>query len=100
MVGAVEFFFFFQAEDCIRDGTVTGVQTCALPIMVKAEHWEPYDARVSRTVLGARRGAIPRRDSLPALPPGPDLRPPGRQPGSLDAGRLGGARGLPAAAGA
>src|SRR5438309_3733697 len=27
--------FFFQAEDGIRDGTVTGVQTCALPI------WRP-----------------------------------------------------------
>src|SRR5690348_17397864 len=26
------FFFFFQAEDGIRDGRVTGVQTCALPI--------------------------------------------------------------------
>src|SRR6266481_262342 len=26
-------FFFFQAEDGIRDGTVTGVQTCALPIL-------------------------------------------------------------------
>src|SRR5689334_1298890 len=25
-------FFFFQAEDGIRVGTVTGVQTCALPI--------------------------------------------------------------------
>src|SRR5690625_6176804 len=25
--------FFFQAEDCIRDGHVTGVQTCALPIL-------------------------------------------------------------------
>src|SRR5207248_8070706 len=28
----VVFFFFFQAEDGIRDRTVTGVQTCALPI--------------------------------------------------------------------
>src|SRR2546427_476529 len=28
----VIFFFFFQAEDGIRDLTVTGVQTCALPI--------------------------------------------------------------------
>src|SRR5438309_4335099 len=28
------FFFFFQAEDGIRDGTVTGVQTCALPILI------------------------------------------------------------------
>src|SRR5688572_32350458 len=33
------FVFFFQAEDGIRDLTVTGVQTCALPI------W-PADARV------------------------------------------------------
>src|SRR2546427_6648322 len=31
-----EEFFFFQAEDGIRDLTVTGVQTCALPIL-KAE---------------------------------------------------------------
>src|SRR5690625_7861902 len=29
------FFFFFQAEDGIRDGHVTGVQTCALPILVQ-----------------------------------------------------------------
>src|SRR2546430_1109343 len=28
----IPFFFFFQAEDGIRDLTVTGVQTCALPI--------------------------------------------------------------------
>src|SRR5699024_11595309 len=28
------FFFFFQAEDGIRDRNVTGVQTCALPISV------------------------------------------------------------------
>src|SRR6266481_6706443 len=27
--------FFFQAEDGIRDGTVTGVQTCALPICLR-----------------------------------------------------------------
>src|SRR5260370_5950859 len=31
--GTVEYlFFFFQAEDGIRDSSVTGVQTCALPI--------------------------------------------------------------------
>src|SRR5256885_8180051 len=29
------FFFFFQAEDGIRDYKVTGVQTCALPICVR-----------------------------------------------------------------
>src|SRR2546421_2537396 len=28
----IYFFFFFQAEDGIRDLIVTGVQTCALPI--------------------------------------------------------------------
>src|SRR5690348_18336202 len=33
------FFFFFQAEDGIRDGRVTGVQTCALPI----SSWSPKD---------------------------------------------------------
>src|SRR6266511_6147278 len=30
------FFFFFQAEDGIRDFHVTGVQTCALPISQNA----------------------------------------------------------------
>src|SRR2546422_8433919 len=32
----VVFFFFFQAEDGIRDVAVTGVQTCALPISRRA----------------------------------------------------------------
>src|SRR2546427_5143349 len=32
MIFDVSCFFFFQAEDGIRDLTVTGVQTCALPI--------------------------------------------------------------------
>src|SRR2546430_9581848 len=39
------FFFFFQAEDGIRDLTVTGVQTCALPIYeteVANIHWLEY----------------------------------------------------------
>src|SRR5258708_14893441 len=30
------FIFFFQAEDGIRDDLVTGVQTCALPILLAA----------------------------------------------------------------
>src|SRR5437016_14228922 len=30
-------FFFFQAEDGIRDWSVTGVQTCALPIFITVE---------------------------------------------------------------
>src|SRR5690625_6812824 len=32
-------FFFFQAEDGIRDGHVTGVQTCALPISGTAKSY-------------------------------------------------------------
>src|SRR2546422_11446892 len=32
VVSYIFFFFFFQAEDGIRDVAVTGVQTCALPI--------------------------------------------------------------------
>src|SRR5690348_18509789 len=34
--------FFFQAEDGIRDGRVTGVQTCALPI------WQPRNNEAAR----------------------------------------------------
>ena len=42
--------------------------------MAKAGHWEPYELRGSRTVLGARGGEIPPRDSLAAVSPGGDLR--------------------------
>src|SRR5690606_40849974 len=35
-VGVGRVFFFFQAEDGIRDFHVTGVQTCALPILLGA----------------------------------------------------------------
>src|SRR5207249_1504823 len=43
------FFFFFQAEDGIRDRNVTGVQTCALPISTRisdviASGLDQYDA--------------------------------------------------------
>src|SRR5207253_6052816 len=37
------FFFFFQAEDGIRDGHVTGVQTCALPISLAGQHGSNAD---------------------------------------------------------
>src|SRR2546422_5145012 len=45
-------FFFFQAEDGIRDVAVTGVQTCALPILpdplaeVRAEFAAGLDKRI------------------------------------------------------
>src|SRR2546427_12460333 len=37
------YFFFFQAEDGIRDLTVTGVQTCALPISATSKSGEARD---------------------------------------------------------
>src|SRR6266568_7426900 len=43
-------FFFFQAEDGIRDGTETGVQTCALPISVMARRRMPELPGVPTTV--------------------------------------------------
>src|SRR2546426_8180275 len=44
------FFFFFQAEDGIRDYKVTGVQTCALPISSFAA---PTTSRTSKPYTGA-----------------------------------------------
>src|SRR2546430_6549044 len=44
------FFFFFQAEDGIRDLTVTGVQTCALPISQKFL-WRLSDHSLVESVL-------------------------------------------------
>src|SRR2546430_3309243 len=69
------FFFFFQAEDGIRDLTVTGVQTCALPICLPgrgldaasggagAEHGHRGDQQVAG--LGDGQGAGPDGGGLP-----------------------------------
>src|SRR5256884_5161428 len=40
------YFFFFQAEDGIRDVAVTGVQTCALPISLNASALRDPGGRV------------------------------------------------------
>src|SRR3712207_3030196 len=77
--------YFFQAEDGIRDIGVTGVQTCALPILWTCDRWDGCgqaldtpddDTRISRRFLpstpggwslcrsevgyGGRRRAVPR----------------------------------------
>src|SRR5689334_23453286 len=49
--------FFFQAEDGIRDGTVTGVQTCALPIW-PAPGSLRRPARADRLGLGRDSAAV------------------------------------------
>src|ERR1022692_4860970 len=50
-------FFFFQAEDGIRDYKVTGVQTCALPIWRVCQTEAKFDERAAfahRTCPGGR----------------------------------------------
>src|SRR2546422_7137094 len=70
-------FFFFQAEDGIRDVAVTGVQTCALPISVG-----PAEAGVLE-VVSARDGRLERvdyKEGRPAGGGGGGARPgPGRE---------------------
>src|SRR6266516_6711286 len=50
----IVFFFFFQAEDGIRDRTVTGVQTCALPILPRVGAPRPGRGRLGRAARRAR----------------------------------------------
>src|SRR2546427_12593811 len=45
------FFFFFQAEDGIRDLTVTGVQTCALPILSRTTSLAPKKCLFFRSTM-------------------------------------------------
>src|SRR5439155_12712179 len=59
--------FFFQAEDGIRDGHVTGVQTCALPISSWncAVRWKLRARAVRRQASsGQRSSKTPRRKRL------------------------------------
>ena len=60
----VLYFFFFQAEDGIRDHCVTGVQTCALPIPpegVSKKKWLPeadvlfVDRQGNKVVIEVKR---------------------------------------------
>src|SRR5258708_15612073 len=68
-----QFFFFFQAEDGIRDDLVTGVQTCALPI------YQPHYQEINR------QDQVQIYQELVAAPPenataqscGPDAEPKG-----------------------
>src|SRR5690349_23444604 len=62
-------FFFFQAEDGIRDLYVTGVQTCALPISITKDpdlvwipsRWRPTAGRSLASFQGALKYRIPAR---------------------------------------
>src|SRR2546429_1113573 len=63
------FFFFFQAEDGIRDVAVTGVQTCALPISRKRKRSSPArrSARHPWRALVSNRQAKPSTSKLRIL---------------------------------
>src|SRR5438034_11703499 len=54
------FFFFFQAEDGIRDHCVTRVQTCALPISERQVHPRDFGNGEGEPVAlaGARRPGL------------------------------------------
>src|SRR2546430_12821804 len=57
-VCTLDIVFFFQAEDGIRDLTVTGVQTCALPIWRRRElglHLPSHEGRRRRVRLESGR---------------------------------------------
>src|SRR5437868_11803419 len=62
-------FFFFQAEDGIRDRNVTGVQTCALPISEACrgapEHCALATRHDSEVCERALLGAAPARLGVP-----------------------------------
>src|SRR2546425_4272943 len=70
-------FFFFQAEDGIRDKLVTGVQTCALPICSGGRRSASPAARASGRRRLARRGTRRAERLLPRA-----ARPLGRSPRS------------------
>src|SRR5256885_4916171 len=53
----IYFYFFFQAEDGIRDYKVTGVQTCALPIS-SHRSGETEDTFIAELAVGTDCGQI------------------------------------------
>src|SRR5258707_7444208 len=70
MVSLIALFFFFQAEDGIRDIGVTGVQTCALPISRGlGSHLEPDGHLPGVQQAGQSRPQDARgRQEAPGLP--------------------------------
>src|SRR5207247_6362698 len=79
-------FFFCQAEDGIRDPLVTGVQTCALPILWwsrKAESREPRESHAgSERVRMRKQGETGTEESSESFPTGGELTRPFRQSNS------------------
>src|SRR5438132_1106853 len=64
-------FFFFQAEDGIRDHCVTGVQTCALPIFQASTRQFPARSLMRRTQIWSGARPASRTWHLPSSSPMP-----------------------------
>src|SRR5206468_7531205 len=99
IVASVYFFFFFQAEDGIRDLIVTGVQTCALPISVVGGAGPGSSGRGPQRALG-RQGRVRRRRLQPRPRPPPARqrrrrRPPRRRSEERRVGKECRSRGAP-----
>src|SRR6266542_5775243 len=97
-------FFFFQAEDGIRDATVTGVQTCALPIS-RPCRWRrapaprpPATVRRDRHRSGRARGRRRRGREPPGGPATPARRAGRPRDRSVPGGGSAGNRAAPDAA--
>src|SRR5207237_7227501 len=81
--------FFFQAEDGIRDSSVTGVQTCALPIWPRGRLRRTHLAlqqpgRRRAPEAGRRPGGGRGRDVRPVLLPRRQLDPRHVLPAAVD----------------
>src|SRR5690348_17567168 len=70
--------FFFQAEDGIRDGRVTGVQTCALPI--SSVPWTSASASTSAVARSAVTASSVSAGCGAVTPPGPAAEAEGASP--------------------
>src|SRR5256885_15511862 len=73
----LSYLFFFQAEDGIRDYKVTGVQTCALPILYAPASPRAVSGLTAAGLPGRRCGVAPagllatatRSPAMPRVPP-------------------------------
>src|SRR5690606_40162369 len=89
------FFFFFQAEDGIRDFHVTGVQTCALPISFPCTSWRRASSSRDIATPEGRHWCLGRRASTNSEIPGScsrdrhARRPPPRAPPRSEERRVG-----------
>ena len=63
------YFFFFQAEDGIRDIGVTGVQTCALPILVRRSPMSLQISTAPLMYMSATTAAFPSFEGLQSTLP-------------------------------